>query len=235
MKFKSMMIESLDETGTGLARLANLSLVDSDGDTYAPGAFGWKEGGGQWLQMITAHNRMKMPWGKAWLYEKDGWALADFTLNLETQAGKEWHSTLKFDLAKGQPVQEWSYGYYVLDADYQVRGDQRVQVLKKLDVYEISPVLRGAGVGTGTVSVKSAEMKEQKFAPLIASLGELADALPDDPAALSATGVKQLEDIEAAIGATLQPLRDQAVKERTAVDTALAGYLLHQSRTHLRG
>jgi hypothetical protein len=103
-------------------------------------------------------------------------------LNLDTQAGKDWHSTLKFDLAKGSPVQEWSYGYQVLDADFQVRGEQRVQEIKRLDVDEISPVIRGAGVGTGTISIKSAELKEQHFAPLIAGLGELAElAAGDDP------------------------------------------------------
>jgi hypothetical protein len=33
--------------------------------------------------MIPAHNRQAMPFGKAWLFEQDGWALAD-TLNLAT-------------------------------------------------------------------------------------------------------------------------------------------------------
>ena len=233
MHVKALTIEKMDEAGTGLARIAQLSAVDSDGDTYAPGAFSWKDGGGQWVQILPAHDRRAMPLGKAWLYEKDGWALADLNLNLDTQAGKDWYATLKFDLAKGQPVQEWSYGFQVLDADYLQRDGQMVQVLKKLDVDEISPVIRGAGVGTGTVTIKSAELKEAKFAPLIAGLGELASALPDDPAALSANGIKQLEEIETAIGAVLQPMRDQAQKERRAEDTALAGFLRHQARAHL--
>lgn len=233
MSVKGLTIEKMDEEGTGLARIAQLSAVDSDGDTYAAGAFSWKEGGGQWVQILPAHDRRAMPLGKAWVFEQDGWAMAQLNLNLDTQAGKDWHATLKFDLAKGQPVQEWSYGFQVLDADYQLRGDQRVQVLKRLDVDEISPVIRGAGVGTGTVSIKSAELKASNFAPLIAGLGELASALPGDPGALSATGIKQLEEIEASIGRALQPLRDRAAKERMAVDSAVAGYLLHQSRRHL--
>jgi len=233
MQIKALTIESVDEEGTGLARIAQLSAVDSDGDTYAPGAFSWKEGGGQWVSIQPAHDRRAMSLGKAWLYEEGDWALAKLFLNLATQAGKDWHSTLKFDLAKGQPVQEWSYGFDIVDMDYQVRGDDRVRVLKRLDVDEVSPVLRGAGVGTGTVSIKSAELKAQKFAPLIAGLGELAGALPDDPAALSATGVKQLEEIEAAIGRTLAPMRDRAAKEQRASDDALAGYLLGQTRRHL--
>jgi len=233
MQLKGLTIEKMDEAGTGLARIAQLSAVDSDGDTYAPGAFSWKDGGGQWVQILPAHNRMAMPLGKAWLYEKDGGAMGDLSLNLETQAGKDWYNTLKFDLAKGQPVQEWSYGFQILDADFQMRDQQRVQVLKKLDVAEISPVVRGAGVGTGTVAIKSAELKAQKFAPLIAGLGELAAALPDDPAAISATGVKQLEEIEAAIAKALAPLREQGENERLAIETAIGGFLHHQARAHL--
>ena len=235
MQLKGLTIEKMDEAGTGRARIAQLSAVDSDGDTYARGAFSWKEGGGQWVHILPAHDRRAMPLGKAWLFEEGDWALADLFLNMDTQAGKDWHATLKFDLAKGQPVQEWSYGYEVIDADYQLRGEQRVQVLKRLSVDEISPVIRGAGVGTGTVTIKSAELKAQKFAPLLAGLGELATALPADAASLSATGLKQLEDIETAIGAVLDPIRAAAAKDRLAVGTAVAGYLKMQARSHLTG
>lgn len=234
MNVKSLTIEKMDDAGTGLARIAQLSAVDSDGDTYQRGAFSWQEGGGQWVHILPAHDRRAMPLGKAWIFEEGDWAMAQLHLNLDTQAGKDWHATLKFDLAKGSPVQEWSYGYQIIDADFQMRGQDRVQVLKRLDVDEISPVIRGAGVGTGTVSIKSAELKEKHFAPLIAGLGELARSLPADASALSATGLKQLEDIERSIGAALAPMRELAGKEKAAVDSALAGYLLLQSRGHIR-
>lgn len=48
-----------------------------------------------------------------------------------------------------------SYGYQVLDAVQEQRDGKYVQILKKLDVDEISPVLRGAGVGTGTLSMRN--------------------------------------------------------------------------------
>lgn len=233
MQTKAMTIEKMDDAGTGLARIAQLSAVDSDGDTYLPGAFSWPSGGGQWVQILPAHDRRSMPLGKAWLYEEGDFALAQLHLNLDTQAGRDWHAALKFDLAKGSPVQEWSYGYQVIDADFQMRGQERVQVLKRLDVDEISPVVRGAGVGTGTLSIKSAALKAQAFAPLIAGLAELAAALPDDPTVLSATGIKQLEEIEAAIGAVMAPLRATDGNSRIATDTALAAFLMHQAREHL--
>lgn len=244
MNTKTLTIEKIDEAGKGVARIALLSAVDSDGDTYAKGAFGWKEGGGQWVQMIPAHNKQAMPFGKAWLREDGDQALAEFTLNLDTQAGKEWHAALKFDLETGSPVQEWSYGYRVLDAAKERRDGKMVRLIKQLDVFEISPVLRGAGVGTGTISlkefgsIKSAELKDEAFAPLIAGLGELADVLQTGTAALSATGLKQLGDIHAALGAALAvPALRQAEDERDQALTsaALGGYLASLSRRHLPG
>lgn len=229
---KSVTIEKMDEAGTGRARIAQLAAIDSDGDTYAPGAFSWKEGGGQWVQMIPAHDRRSMPFGKAWLHETDGWAVADFTLNLASQAGKEWHAALSFDLSKGRPVQEWSYGFQVMDAGYEQRDGNRVRVLKRLDVDEISPVLRGAGVGTGTLAIKA--LKDAAFAPLITQLGELAGALATDPSSLTATGRKQLADIHLAIGKALAPDTDRSAQELAATDTALAGYLKTLARDHLK-
>lgn len=253
MNTKGMTIKSMDDAGQGLARIAILSAVDSDGDTYVPGAFAWKEGGGQWVQIIPAHDRRAMPFGKAWIYEQGDEVLAELHLNLATQAGKDWHAALKFDLAKGNAVQEWSYGYQVLDADYQMRAEQRVQVLKRLDVDEISPVLRGAGVGTGTLAMKGlkgAALKADHFGALIGGLGELAAALgvtiEEDGGVtvlsrsevLSATGRKQLEQIHATLGKALdagsEPEGSKASEaERLAADSAVAGFLKHQARRHL--
>lgn len=244
MQFKSMSVEQIDEAGKGLARIAQLSAVDNDGDTYTKGAFAWKSGGGQWVQMIPAHDRKAMPFGKAWVYEDGDFVYAQFQLNLNTQAGKEWHEALKFDLATGTPVQEWSYGFLTLDASKEMRGSKQVRVLKQLDVDEISPVIRGAGKGTGTVSIKSAELKEPVFDGLIASLGELGDALAAEPGALSATGRKQLVAIHSALGGALDQsgswadgggVTGPSADEKAATDAAVGAYLELISKPHLRG
>lgn len=237
MKTKSLTIEKMDESGTALARIAQLSAIDSDGDTYAPGAFSWKEGGGQWCSILPAHNRRAMPLGKAWIYEEGDWALAKLHFNLDTPEGKAWHSTLKFDLATGSPVQQYSYGYDILDADQQQRAGQNVQVLKRLGVDEVSPVLRGAGVGTGTLSVKSAELKQASYAPLIASLSELAETLGEDPSCLSATGLKQLGEIHVALGKALVAARDgddQDEAMQLLAANAVGEFMAFHSRKHLK-
>lgn len=233
MQLKTLSIEEMSEAGVGLARIATLSAVDHDGDTYLPGAFSWKDGGVQWCSILPAHNRHATPLGKAKVYEEGDAALAELRFNLSIPEAKSWHSAIMFDLATGNSVQEYSYGFDILDFDYQARGNDRVRQMKKLDVSEVSPVLRGAGIGTGTLRMKAAQLKDQNFVPLIAGLGELAGALPSDPASLSATGIKQLEEIEQSIAKVLGPLREQSKAEKLAVDTAIAGYLQLQARALL--
>ncbi len=242
MQTKTLTIKAMDDSGKGLAELATLALVDHDGDTYAEGAFGWKEGG-QWAMMLPAHDRRAMPFGKARVFEDNGKAMAELFLNLDTQAGKDWHAALKFDLATGNPVQEWSYGYSVLDADYQVRGEERVRVLKRLEVDEVSTVLRGAGVGTRTVAIKGAALREEKFNALMAELSELTDAISATPDAVSAVGRKQLADIQAALAKALEAGSvmstegngglggdDVETGADLAEDTAMAAYLQVSAR-----
>jgi len=55
----------------------------------------------------------------------------------------------------GVPLQEWSFGFKVIEADFGEFQGKQVRFLRKLEVHEISPVLRGAGVATGTLALKS--------------------------------------------------------------------------------
>lgn len=237
MQIKSMAIQAMDDAGKGLALLARMPEVDSDGDTYQAGAFSWKDGGHQWASMMPAHNRRAIPFGKARIYEEGDTAFAELHLNLKTTAGREWHEALLFDFATGKPVQEWSFGYNAIDAEYRISGQSRVRVLKKLDVDEVSPVLRGAGNGTRTISIKGAKLRDDHLEGLIADLGELAGAIDADPASVSASGLKQLGEIRDAIGrvfAGSDGTIDPEVKSQLVEDTALGHFLRFQSRNHLR-
>lgn len=231
MQIKSMAIQDMDDRGKGLALLARLPEVDSDGDTYERGAFGWKDGGDQWAMMVPAHNRRATPFGKARIYEENDNAYAELFLNLKTTAGNDWHQALLFDMATGKPVQEWSFGYEA-EYTYRVTSGSRVRVLSKVDVDEVSPVLRGAGNRTGTISIKGAKLREEKFAGLIADLGEMAGAIDADPASVSASGLKQLREINEAIGRVLAGDDGTADPAKAAAtvgaDTALTHALLHQ-------
>lgn len=234
MLTKNVTIEQVNDEGVGLAVIATLSAVDHDGDTYAPGAFSWKEGGGQWVAILPAHNRGSVPLGKAWIYEDGDKAYAKFTLNLNTQAGQDWHAALKFDLATGKAVQEWSYGFDVIDADFQMRGENRVRVLKKLNCDEISPVIRGAGIDTGTVSIKAAQMKPAQFKTMIANLQAMTEAVEANPGMLSAIGAKQLGDIHVEIAKLLDAADGgNGEQEAKATELAVGAFHRHLARNHL--
>lgn len=235
LQTKSMAIVSMDDAGKGLAELATLSAIDNDGDTYEAGAFSWKEGGHQWAMMMPAHNRRAIPFGKARVYEDGDKAFAELNLNLQTTAGQEWHQALLFDFKVGKPVQEWSFGYQA-EYTYRVSSSGRIRVLTKVDVDEVSPVLRGAGKGTRTISIKGAKLRDDHFERLIADLSEMAGAVDADPNSVSASGLKQLREIHDAIGRVFGggdgELSDE-VKDALARDTAFA-HVMQFERTRRR-
>lgn len=230
---KAVAIKEMDEKGVGLALLANMADVDKDGDTYTKGAFSWKSGG-QWAPIVPAHNWKEMPFGKARVFEQGDEALAELKLNLDTQAGKDWHAALKFDLETGQPVQQWSYGYDVLDFSNDIRAGQKVRNLKKLGVLEVSPVIVGAGKGTRTLEMKGVSLKDSDFAATLEQLQVMAAAIDAEPDLLSATGMKQAKDIRAKLDELI------AAKERGddegdggAANRAIAAFLFNSVKHHL--
>lgn len=152
MQTKTFEIKRLGEEGQFEAVIATLDVVDLDGDLTVPGAF--KK---QHVSILPAHDSRAASLGKAEIFEKGNKAIARGKFNLETQAGREMHETLKFDLANGDPVQEWSYGYKVIESEEETRDGETIRLLKSLEVVEVSPVLRGAGIGTGTISAKDKE------------------------------------------------------------------------------
>nr|WP_272925814.1 HK97 family phage prohead protease [Streptomyces sp. SID3212] len=76
---------------------------------------------------------------------------------MDTTQGRDTFNAVA-ELAKSG-LGEWSYGFDVLDAQPGVFDGKDVRVLTGLKVFEVSPVLVGAGVNTRTLSVKSASGK----------------------------------------------------------------------------
>lgn len=154
MKGLRFQVKSADE-GTVEAVFATFNVKDLDGDVTLPGAF---EDGAEVL--ISAYNHgtwgCALPVGKGVIHADKNKAWLEGQFFLDTQAGRETFTTVK----NTGDLQEWSYGYKVLstgevtDEMYQ-NGVWRV--LEKLKVWEVSPVMVGAGIGTETVSVKSAK------------------------------------------------------------------------------
>ena len=143
------MIKQAGDDGSFEAVIATLGVVDSDGDIVEPGAFG-----GATVSVLPAHQAQHVPLGKARIEERGDQAIAVGRFNLEIPAAAEWHSALKFDLQHPPAIQEWSWDFRPTETSEDTVDGETVRRLIKLDVKEVSPVLRAASIGTGTLSVK---------------------------------------------------------------------------------
>ena len=144
------------EPGTVVAQIATLNVVDRDGDVTLPGAFDPKA-----HQRISLYNHSsagmfgsRLPVGIGSIEEAGDKVIFTGQINLALADGQELHKALQFDAMHGTPS-EWSYGFRILEAGEGEHEDQKVRFLKQLDVFEVSPVILGAGIGTETVAVKS--------------------------------------------------------------------------------
>ena len=90
--------------------------------------------------------------GKGVIHADDEKAWVDGSFFMDTQSGLETYKTVK-NLGE---LQEWSYGFDVLKNSFGKFEEKDVQFLESLDVFEVSPVLLGAGIGTQTTAIKSA-------------------------------------------------------------------------------
>lgn len=137
----------LGEPGEFKAVFSTLNVIDHDGDVTLPGAFtdGEKVRISYW-----GHRWEDLPVGKGIIHADDERAWVEGKFFLDTEAGSETYKTVK-NLGE---LQEWSYGFDVLEADKGVFEGEEVTFLKKLSVHEVSPVLLGAGIGTQTLYMK---------------------------------------------------------------------------------
>lgn len=152
METKTLHVEIKDENqGVVTARFATLGVKDKEGDVILPGAFGEQQvkvsayGHGSWAGAL--------PVGVGETRESGDEAIADLEFFMSTTHGRDHFETIKGlgDLG------EWSFGFDILEEaapDEEQREQGVERVLKRLAVHEVSPVLRGAGVGTRTLSVK---------------------------------------------------------------------------------
>lgn len=129
---------------------ATLNVRDHDGDVILPGAI--TEGEAVALSQY-GHTvwQGSAPVGRGTIHEVGNEAVFRGKFFMDTQAGRETFLTVK-SMAE---LQQWSFGFTTELAEYGEFQGQDVKFLKSLRVYECSPVLRAAGVGTRTTSAKS--------------------------------------------------------------------------------
>jgi len=130
------------------AIISTMNIIDKDGDLTLPGAFGEQRviisayGHGSWSGAL--------PVGKGRIHEEGEEAIMDGAFFLDTVNGRETYQTVK-DVGE---LQEWSYALPEIDYEMQTIDGQRVRVLKKITVNEVSPCLMGSGFHTRTLEIK---------------------------------------------------------------------------------
>lgn len=138
-----------DQPGKFRATFATFNAIDKDNDVTLPGAFQ----SGQAVRIAAwGHNWGDLVVGKGVIDQDDSKAWVDGEFFLTTIKGKEHYETVK---ALGD-LQEWSYGFEIKDQSFGEFEGRDVRFLRALDVFEVSPVMIGAGVGTGTDDIKAA-------------------------------------------------------------------------------
>lgn len=143
--------------------VAALGNKDSVGDICLPGCFteslkrrkprvvwghNWNEPIGKVLEIYeVGPNDPRLP--QKMKERGVGGLFAKVQFNLGAEKGKEAFANVAFFGLE----QEWSIGYKTLDAVYD--NGQQANLLKEVELYEVSPVLHGANQLTATLSIKS--------------------------------------------------------------------------------
>lgn len=146
----SARLKLLGEPGQFEAIFSRFNVVDKHGDVTLPGAFTE----GQAVRISSwGHKWQDLPVGRGTIHQTATHAYVKGRFFLDTTGGRETYQTVK---NLSPDLQEWSYGYDVLESEPGAFQSQKVTFLKKLTVFEVSPVLIGAGVDTMTTAIKSA-------------------------------------------------------------------------------
>ena len=150
-------------TGEFKARIATLGVKDLDGDVIMPGAFGKS---GQAVKVAAfGHNWQQPPVGKGKVYEKGMEAFVDGQYFLDMESAQENYKAVRNLGEDG----EWSFGFRITDGDWGKDADADTFFIKKMQVFEASPVMKGASIDTATIEAKT--MKDEKF-PTADEIGE---------------------------------------------------------------
>jgi hypothetical protein len=141
-------IKQSGPAGTASAVFSTFGVKDHDNDVVVAGAIA----DGTEV-VIGAYNHFSvrggaLPVGKGLIHADASKAWVDLNFFMDTEAGRDHWSVVK---QLGQ-LQEYSYTFKILDAAPGRLHGEPVQFLKDLDVFEVSPVIRGASIGTHTVA-----------------------------------------------------------------------------------
>lgn len=183
---ENLQVKDADQ-GLVTAVFSRFNVLDHDGDVTVPGAF--PEGKEVPIGAYGHSSYMgELPVGKGVIRQTESEAILDGRFFLETTAGRD-----TFEVVKNLgSLQEWSYGFRVESISFrEFDGQQDIPHLEKLNVEEVSPVLKGAGIDTVTIDAKQqTENLETRLEKVLGEINELKEGR-----ALSSSNRNRLEQI----------------------------------------
>jgi hypothetical protein len=208
-----------ENNGEVEAVFATLGVVDRDGDIIQKGAV---KNGQKVTMSAYGHDAIfgARPAGKGTVTERGDDAVFNGRAFLSTRDGQDTWAVLK----EMGGDQQWSFGYRVLQSntptDAQKKDGAR-RVITSLDIFEVSPVLEGAGIGTHTTAVKEASSEKFERLAELAAKGIVAEKAEQDAATKAAAELKAAEDarIAAERAAAEKAEADRKEAERIAAET----------------
>ena len=149
--------EIKDESrGEVVAVVSSLDTVDHDREVVRASAI--KGGSAKVKISFYGHDAAfgEAPVGKGVITAEGGKGILRGNFFMSTQRGREAFETVKALGADG----EWSIGFRVLkdsqpDDTWKAQGAKRM--IDEIELFEVSPVLRGASPNTGTLAIKAAD------------------------------------------------------------------------------
>lgn len=200
--FKSIDFKThSDDIGSVEAVFSVFGVRDSDGDVVKAGAIPNESK----VTMAWAHDWSK-PVGKGTVTVDDNKAIFKGRFFTDTDSGNEAYKIVKNMGAD----QEWSWGFIAketMDADPKNYDGLKTREITKAEIFEVSPVLRGANAHTETLAIKS---RQQSFADqcdstldVVNSMVERAKSLADlrakDNRTIGSNTSEQLADLADAL------------------------------------
>jgi hypothetical protein len=174
---KSLVLKAEDKTGEVSSVIATLNKKDADGDVTREGFFGE-----QHVSIVGSHDWHDIMLGKGVLKEEGDRAVFRGKFNLDDPDAAKLHSKVLFDIENPPAKIEWSYNLRLVEGAREAfKNDPEFgdgQWLQPVDgkpgvkVDEVSPVLVGAGVGTGTLGVKARKGETVSILEELAEMGD---------------------------------------------------------------
>lgn len=183
--------------GSLRATFSRFNVVDRDGDVTLSTAFT----DGQAVPMVWSHD-WDRPVGKGVIRVLPDRAVFEGGFFLDTADGLNAYRTVK-NMAD---LQQYSYGYDPVGKRLGEFEGQPVRFLERLEVFEVSPVLVGAGIGTRTDAIKSpfgthVDRVLADLGALIARADDLASLRAKEGRQISAANREKLAALLEALGA----------------------------------